>query len=258
VARGRYAPDDYRDHIGFEVARPLLAKAFEETYGLKLDSIFADLDLAIGTYRRGVSSVIPKMTKVAWQVKKDEIQGEIPGITRKRFLYHLSRASYEKRWSNHYRQPGFGTECLAFLFRLIPKVGPFRAFAFRTPTPETERFFMASFNAALTDYERLIGEQKGTGRAELANDNLDTGGFTAPGQYPLADKTYAQLLDQLAKNHFAQTTPELRAAILDFYKDPSAPFTTKKNRREWAKVTQEVDELKAFSPNSAVPAATTY
>jgi hypothetical protein len=258
VARGRYAPDDYRDHIGFEVARPLLAKAFEETYGLKLDSIFTDLDLAIGTYRRGVSSVIPKMTKVAWQVKKDEIQGEIPGMTRKRFLYHLSRASYEKRWSNHYRQPGFGTKCLAFLFRLIPKVGPFRAFAFRTPTPETERFFMASFNAALTDYERLIGEQKGTGRAELANDNLDTGGFTGPGQYPLADKTYAQLLDQLAKNHFAQTSPELRAAILDFYKDPSAPFTTKKNRREWAKVTQEVDELKAFSPNSAVPAATTY
>jgi Zinc dependent phospholipase C len=258
VARGRYAPDDYRDHIGFEVARPLLAKAFEETYGLQLDSIFTNLDLAIGTYRRGVSSVVPKMTKVAWQVKKSDIQGEIPGITRKQFLYHLSRASYEKRWSNDYRQPGFGTKVLAFLFRLIPKVGPFSAFAFRTPTPETERFFMASFNAALTDYEHLLVEQSRTGHAELSNDNLDTGGFTGPGQYPLADKTYAELLDRLAKNHFAQTTPELRSAILDFYKDPSAPFTTKKNQKAWAKVTEEVGELRTFSPNSASPAAAGY
>jgi hypothetical protein len=256
VARGRYAPDDYRDHIGFEVARPLLARAFEETYGLKLDSIFTSLDLAIGTYRRGVSSVVPQMTKVAWQVKKDEIQGEIPGITRKRFLYHLSRASYEKHWSNDYRRPSIGTRILAFLFRLVPKVGPFRAFAFRTPTPETERFFMASFNAALRDYEQYLHEQKDAGHADFSNDNLDTGGFTGPGEYPLADETYAELLDHLAKDHFAQTTPELRAAILDFYKDPNAPFTTKKNKREWIKVTQEVAALEAFTPNPAAPIAT--
>src|ERR1700685_4625264 len=37
VAKGRYAPDDYRGFIGFEVAKPLLARAFEETYSLKLE-----------------------------------------------------------------------------------------------------------------------------------------------------------------------------------------------------------------------------
>ena len=31
-------------------------------------------DLAIGTYRRTASSIIPKMTKVAWDIKKDDIK----------------------------------------------------------------------------------------------------------------------------------------------------------------------------------------
>src|SRR5215469_2193449 len=84
VARGRYAPDVYRDHIGFEVSEQLLRRAFEETYSVKFDSIFSNYNLAVGTYRKAVSAVIPSMTKVAWQIKKDEIQKEIPGMTKKK------------------------------------------------------------------------------------------------------------------------------------------------------------------------------
>jgi hypothetical protein len=248
VARSRYAPDDYQDHIGFEVAKPLLAKAFEETYGLKLDSIFTNLNLAISTYRRGVSEVIPSMTKVAWQIKKDDIQKEIPGMTRKRYLYHLSRASYNQHWSKEYKRPGIGTRILAFLIEIIPKIGPFRALAFRTPTPQTEQFFMASFNATLHDYERDVHNEASTGAPEITNDNLDTGGFTGPGQYPLADKTYAELLDQLAKTHFAEVTPELRSDLLAFYSDPNAPNTVKKNKKDWARISAEVVALRAIAP----------
>jgi hypothetical protein len=63
------------------------------------------------------------------------------------------------------------------------------------------------------------------------------------------------LLDKLDKDHFAQVTPALRATLLDFYKDPNAPFTTKKDQKEWAKVMKEVDALKAFAPNPT-PAVT--
>ena len=112
VAKGRYASDDYHDRIGFQVAKPLLQRAFEETYCLKLDTIFPDYDLAIGTYRRGVSSVIPKMTRVAWQIKKDEIQNENKGITREEFVYHLSRARYRKDWSTKYKAPSIGEKML--------------------------------------------------------------------------------------------------------------------------------------------------
>ena len=150
VAKERYAPDAYHDFIGFEVAQPLLDKAFEETYGLGLSTVLKHKTKAIGSYRHNISKVIPKATKVAWQVKQNDIQKDLPGITRNRFLYNLSRASYEKHWGKDYRKPNFGETLLAFLFRLIPKIGPLKILTFRTPTPETEKMFEASFNVTLT------------------------------------------------------------------------------------------------------------
>jgi hypothetical protein len=247
VARGRYGSDAYHDYIGFQVSKELLDRAFQETYSMDLKSIFTDYDLALGTYRRGVSEVIPEMTKVAWQTKKGEIQKDIPGITKKKFLYHISRASYEKQWDGHYQKPGFGAKLLALLFRLIPKIGPFSAFNFKVPTPQAEQLFMASFNGSVSEYERLLREKKDTDSIALVNDNFDTGTVTKPGEYPLADKTYADLLDRQAKDNFKQITPQLRQAILDFYSDPNAPITTKKDKTEWPKVVREVEDLKAFS-----------
>ncbi|MGH9733828.1 MAG: zinc dependent phospholipase C family protein [Candidatus Acidiferrales bacterium] len=252
IARSRYAPGDYQDHIGFQVAKALLEKAFQETYGLKLDSVFTNLNLAISTYRSGVSAVIPNMTKVAWQIKKDEIQKEIPGETREKYLYHLSRASYNQHWGKEYKKPGIGTRILAFLIRIVPKIGPFRALAFRTPTPKTEQFFMASFNSSLRDYDKDIHNEATNGNPGITNDNLDMGRVAGPGEYPLADKTYAELLHQLVRSHFAQVTPGLRDDVLIFYRDPNARNTMKKKKKEWAKITAEVAELKAFSPT--VPA----
>src|SRR5215470_1721620 len=37
VAKNRYTSDRYHDFIGFEVATPLLERAFQKTYGLSLD-----------------------------------------------------------------------------------------------------------------------------------------------------------------------------------------------------------------------------
>jgi hypothetical protein len=244
VAKGRYAPDAYRDFIGFEVSKPLLDKAFQETYSVELKSVFSDFDLSVGTYRYSVSKAIPTATKVAWETNKDQIQKDIPGMTKEKFLYHISRSSYEKNWGRQYQKPGFKDSLLAFFFRLVPKIGPFSVFKFKTPTPGAEKLFEASFSGSVTDYERFLHEQKDSGKIELVNDNFDTGTVTGPGQYPLADKTYAQLLDHLAKDHFAKVSPELRKILLDFYSDPNAPFATKKDKAEWAKVLKEVDELK--------------
>jgi hypothetical protein len=244
VAKGHYAPDAYHDYIGFEVAQPLLERAFQETYSIELKSIFTNYDLAVATYRYTVSGLIPKTTKVAWDLKKDDIQRATPGITEQKFLYHLSRASYEKNWKGKYQQPGFGTKLLAFLIRIVPKIGPFKTLSFRTPTPETEKMFEASFKETIVNYGKLLEQQKTEGRAQLLNDNFDTGSVTGPGQYPLADKTYADLLDRLAKNHFAQMSPELRSAILSYYSDLNAPFSNKKNKKSWQQIVRNLDELK--------------
>jgi hypothetical protein len=255
VAKGHYAPDAYHDYIGFAVAQPLLERAFEETYSVELKSIFTNYDLAIATYRHTVSGLIPEATKIAWDLKKDEIQQSTPGITEKQFLYHLSRASYAKNWKEKYQEPGFGTKFLAFLIRIVPKIGPFSSLSFRTPTPETEKMFEASFNETIVEYGKLLQQEKTGGRMELVNDNFDTGSITGPGQYPLADKTYAELLDRLAKNHFAQLTPELRAAVLSYYRDLNAPFSTKRDKKSWAQVVRNLDELKnSNETKSSTPA----
>jgi hypothetical protein len=102
AAKGRYAPDGYKGFIGFEVSKPVLERAFEETYGMKIEHVFANFDLAIGSYRRTVSSVLPAMTRVAWQIKKQEIMKDAPGTTQKKFLYNIS-APAEKNWGTTYQ-----------------------------------------------------------------------------------------------------------------------------------------------------------
>jgi zinc dependent phospholipase C len=218
VARGRYASDAYRDFIGFEVSKPLLERAFQDTYGLELKDVFGALDLAMGSYRRSVSSIIPKMTQVAWEIKKDEIQKNFPGITREKFLYSLSRAAYEKEWGTNYRHPGIGTQLLAFVVRVIPKVGPFRALRFRTPTPESEKLFLESVNATILKYRELLAAEASR-HPELPNANLDIGRPASYGTYPGSDETYARLVDKLARKHFDQMPSELREDILAFYGD---------------------------------------
>ena len=174
VARGRYAPKAYHDFIGFQVSKPLLEQAFEETYGVPLKSVIKDLGLALGTYRSAVGGLIPEMTRVAWDQKKDQIAQASPGMTRQRYVYNLSRASYQKEWGKDYHQPGVGARLLAFLFRIIPRVGPFKALAFRVPTPEAEKLFMQSFNETLTRYKTFIAESL-SNKLDIRDLNLDNG-----------------------------------------------------------------------------------
>jgi hypothetical protein len=227
AAKGRYAPAAYKRFIGFEVAKSLLERAFEDTYGMKLEKVFMNVDLAIGSYRRAVGSVLPAMTRVAWQIKKQEIRKDAPSATRKNFLYNLSRSSYEKSWGSTYQRPGIRSKVLAFLFRILPKTGPFRALAFKRLTPETERMYMASFNSTIDRYRELLSEQN-AGSLTLPNDNLDVGTSTAAGQYRLTDVAYSQLLHRL-QGRYIELPQELRNDILTFYRDLGVPISTKTN-----------------------------
>src|ERR1700676_1437494 len=134
VAQGRYAPDNYHDFIGFDVSAPLLEQAFQETYGLDLKNVLSNEDKVLGSYRRDVSRLLPEATRVAWSLKKDEIMKDQPGITRRKFLYNLSRASYQKNWGKQYQPPTLKERILAFLLRILPKFGPLKVLQLKTPT----------------------------------------------------------------------------------------------------------------------------
>jgi len=230
VAQGAYAPQAYHDYIGFQVSKPVLERAFADTYCLPLKSLFLNLDLALGTYRRAVSGLIPEMTKSAWAAKKDEIVKAHPGLTERKFRYNLRRASFEKEWGKQYEKPGLGARFLAFLFRLIPKIGPFRALAFQPLTPQTERMFMDSFNRSLDRYKELVS-QESAGHLALPDTNFDTGKPVIDGEYRLANEAYAKLLEKLGDEK-AAVSPELRTQILAFYHNGSA-VPAGKARQEW-------------------------
>ena len=255
VAQGRYAPDSYHDFIGFAVSVPLLEQAFQETYGLDLKSVLSDEDKVLASYRHDVSQLLPKATRIAWSLKKDQIMKDQPGMTKKKFLYNLSQASYQKSWGNKYQPPTFGEKFLAFLARIVPKVGPLKVLQFQTPTPETERMFEASFNATLDRYRKLLG-QAGAGQPDLPNYNFDTGEAGSPGKYRLNDETHAELLDALAKQNFSGASPEVRAELLEFFGHPDAPYATKHKPKEWAKVQAELEQLRQ-APPPATPAEIT-
>ena len=109
VAKNRYASEQYHDFIGFQVSKPLLERVFPVVYGVDLKDVLTHEDLAVGSYRFAVSELIPRMTQVALQTHKKELMRETPNFAKRKFLYRLSRSSYEKEWGKDYVKPGVGT-----------------------------------------------------------------------------------------------------------------------------------------------------
>ena len=247
VAKNRYTSDRYHDFIGFEVSKDLLGRAILDTYGLKIEDVFGDLDLAIGTYRRGVSVVVPEMTRVALLARRQEIVKDTPNFNKKKFLFYLSRKNYEKEWGTTYRKPGAGTRILAFFLRLMPKVGPFSALAFKIPTQQTEDMYIKSVDLTVEDYGKLLRETRAQD-LQLPNRDFDTGRDTHPGEYQLTDKTYEKLLNQLTDKKFEHLTPQLQENILEFYADLKAPIWTKHNKKAWTQTLANVERLRAATP----------
>jgi hypothetical protein len=105
VAKNRYAPMHYHDFIGFEVSEPLLERVFPIVYGLELKDVLKNEDMAVGSYRFFVSSLIPRMTQVALQTHKKDLMRETPNFARQKFLYRLSRSDYEREWGKTYTRP---------------------------------------------------------------------------------------------------------------------------------------------------------
>lgn len=253
VAKNHYTSDRYHDFIGFEVSKPLLERAFQDTYGVQLSDVMSNEDLAIGTFRRTIGKIIPEMTRVALVARKKEIVKDTPNFNARKFRYNLSRANYQREWGKGYRRPGFGTRLLAFFLKIVPKVGPFKAIDFKIPTQQTEDLYIASVNHTLDNYRSLLGEVN-TKSLSLPNTDFDTGKITRAGEYALTDKAYAYLLDKLSEHNFDGTTPELRANILAFYGDPNAPIATKRDAAAWQKTQDELQKLKDHTQPETAPA----
>jgi len=245
VARGNYAPEAYHEFIGFEVSKEVLARAFQKTYNLELKDQFVSLAVAVGTYRRTVSHIFPGLTKAAWNMKESRIKKSVPGITRRKFQYRISRASYQKQWGKMYEEPSLWQRFLSWFFRILPKFGPQRTLAFKPPTHEAEKLFMESFTTTVTHYTAGL-KDAGLRNLQLQNTDFDTGKRTEPGVYQKADATYAELLQKLVKADFKELSPGLKTNILRYYQDPKAFSSTKRDTKKWEETQQALTQLKGF------------
>jgi len=198
VANGAYKLQAYHDYIGFEVAEPLLDRAFLATYGLDIEDLFLSEDLAVGTFRHAVGSTIPDVTRVAWEKKQDQIQKNTPGALRDQFVLSMPRAAYEKEYGTDYKKPGIFARLLGFLYKLLPKIGPLRPLAFKVPTPEAEKLFLDSLTRTRARYADALDDVR-RGRLQLANVNMDTGRVESPGSYRLADQTAREYQEKLTR-----------------------------------------------------------
>lgn len=240
VAKQRYASKQYHDFIGFEVAQSLLERAFQQTYGMELKDIMPHEELAIGTYRWSVSSLIPKMTAAALRTHHEAIFKDAPpGYSKERFLYTISRAQYEKEWGHVYRHPGIGTRILAFLLRILPKRGPFSALGFQVPNAKEETLYFQSVNETVDNYRRLLREQA-AGTLRLSNLNLDTADPPRVLAYALADKTYQHWLHDVTEKHLPEVTPAIRSNLVAYFSgaDPQ-------QLKDWGQISADLQRLRS-------------
>jgi hypothetical protein len=244
VAKNHYTSDAFHDFIGFEISESLLERTFPKVYGIEFKDVIHHEDLAIGTFRHAVSQIVPQMTRVALLARTKEIVPDKRDRAKKKYLYYLSRANYEREWGRTYRRPGFGTRLLAIFLKIIPKRGPFNALNFKIPPPAAEDLFVKSIDNTVRDYGKFLDDaQKGT--LHLEDRDFDTGHETRPGEYALADQTYAQWVGDLSKNRFKDVSPQLRENIEAYYSNSDAPIATKRHPKQWRKLESELDGLKA-------------
>lgn len=254
VAKNQYTSDRYHDFIGFEIAQGLLERVFPKVYGIDFADTVKDEDLSIGTFRRAISTVIPEMTRVALLARPKELVADTPNTAKRKYRYYLSRTNYEREWGREYQRPGFGTRVLAFFLKLVPKKGPFSGLSFKIPSQKAEDEFVQSIDNTVESYGKYLSEAQ-KGNLHLVNKDCDTGRDTRPGEYALADKTYAHLMRDLTDSSFDKTSADLRQNLLAFYAQPLAPQADKTKVKEdkFKDLKKVPEELQKLKDSTAIP-----
>jgi Zinc dependent phospholipase C len=215
TARGNYASTAYHDFIGFQIPKPLLKKAFLQTYGLDIDELFGNFEKATARFRWGVVNLLPFVTKAAWATKRSDIRKLQPTATGRNFIYRMHRRNYRHQFGQK-EEPKFFEFVFSIATRILPRIGPFRILKFKAPPPEADKHFVESFDSASQHYARFVVTLN-KNNVELENLDFDTGKKTAQGEYALADQTYCKLLMKLKEKGFETVSSSLKDNILSFY-----------------------------------------
>jgi hypothetical protein len=244
VARRGEIPGLFEHSIDFKVPRQFVERVFEENYGLKLDDLFDNYEVALGTYRWSFSILIDETTGIAWQLYRKDIEVLEPGMTPKHFLHAMSRADFEQQFGKAFREPGYLVGFIAVFGNLLPNIGPFKRLPYKPLPPTVRQLYSDAFEKASEQYRKdAVAAARGGFR--LANLNLDTGESTSQANYPPADKAYIELLHRHARDHFAHISSELATDILDHFQVRDVSAKLEMSARERQEVQRDLSDLQS-------------
>jgi hypothetical protein len=245
LSKGRFAPSDYLKFVGLEVPRPLLRKAFFETYGLNLPDIIGSKETSIRVYRSAVRRFLPNIARAETILHKNSFPDDTPSPDLDALKADLLQTSADNNWEAYRKKPAFTSHLYAGFIYILPKIGTLKLLAIKGPTQETENLYIKSMNRTITVMRRVLNNFDQV-EYHLPNRDLDTGHVVKPGGYPLTDKTYAKLLAMITE-HPANVVPnELKHDIIAFYADPQSPIITKKDPEKWAQVQANLKTLETM------------
>ncbi len=254
VAHRHQIPYLFENSIQFKVPREFLERIFQETYGVKLDDLFVNYDVALTTYRWGFRTLLDEGTGIAWALYKPEIESEEPGIKKKQFVQSMSRNDFVHQFGRAFLEPGYFARTLSFLANLVPNVGPLKRLPYKPLPKDVQQMYFHAYRNACAQYLREVSF---VSRDEIFLPNLilDTGQPPIPGAYEPADHAYAELLDLHAKDRFAHLPTALAGDMLNHFSDRNAALAFEKSDTQRRKTTAEVDALaRAIAASRPTPA----
>ena len=217
----RYAPRACRKRIGFRVARPLLYRAFRETYGISAQGILGFARSALPSYRWSISSLLPAFLHAQVVLLGDDLPSETEDSARNFVLAGVSSSDYSQGKVSH-KRPGVGSHLLALFIRLLPELGKLKILATKAPSTETEDLFITSLAHAIAVCQDLVNGlfSDPSVDVQLANLDLDTGDRPVPGRSKRLDETYGKLLLKVSGDR-QPVTAGVRSALIAYYSDPA-------------------------------------
>jgi hypothetical protein len=243
AAHRREIPGLLEHSIEFKVPKEFLEKVFRETYGVELRDLFVSYGVAINTYRWGFRTLIDEGTGIAWALYSQDIESLEPGVTSQQFAQVTSRADFVHEFGKAFLEPGYFVQFVGFIGNLVPNIGPLKRLPYKPLPQSVQQLYFRAFHNAYEEYIREVGAIA-KNSAVLANLNLDTGRGSQFERYPPADKTYVELLERNARDHFANTPTDLTNDMHAHFSDPDAALafeTSQRDRREAVSALSELD-----------------
>lgn len=216
----QYAARRYRMRIGFRVARPLLYRCFQETYGIPARGMLGPARSTLGSYHWSVTALLPAFLAAQLVLLRDRLPGPAGDPAGEALSRDVDASEYARLGMRADVRPGIRAHLLALLIRIVPKIGVLKSLSTEPPSAATQDLFVRSVTVALGELrDRESRVANGAADWRLPNLDLDTGYDVSGEQSKVVDDTHLKLALRLARSK-KPVSKDLREYLLSYFDSP--------------------------------------